>query len=280
MDKMMKPTLGADFRGPVSTAIFDWAGTVLDFGCIAPVRAFQEAFANAGIEISEAEARAPMGAAKREHIAMILRDGAVQSRWQSVKSAPSGEADIDALYADFLKIDEVNCAKYSAMIPGALEVMALLRARGIKIGSTTGYPRQVMDGLMPLAQAQGYVPDHCVTVSEAPRGRPYPDMVVMNALALAAPDLRGCVVVDDSPTGLVSGRAAGMWAVGILASGNEIGLSLADWTALPEPEKAARRAVAEPVLRAAGAHYVIDTVADLPEVIAQIDAKLAEGVMP
>lgn len=276
----MKPTLGADFRGPVSTAIFDWAGTVLDFGCIAPVRAFQQAFANAGLTISEAEARGPMGAAKREHIALILRDEAVQSRWQGVKAQPSTEVDIDAIYADFLKIDEVNCALYSAMIPGALDVMAGLRDQGIKIGSTTGYPRQVMDGLMPLAATQGYVPDHCVTVSEAPRGRPYPDMVLMNALALAAPDLRGCVVVDDSPTGLVSGRAAGMWAVGILASGNEIGLSLEDWTALPEADKSARRQAADAVLRAAGAHYVIDTVAELPAVIAQINAKLDNGVMP
>ncbi len=276
----MKPTLGADFCGPVSTAIFDWAGTVLDFGCIAPVRAFQQAFANAGLTISEAEARGPMGAAKREHIALILRDEAVQSRWQGVKAQPSTEVDIDAIYADFLKIDEVNCALYSAMIPGALDVMAGLRDQGIKIGSTTGYPRQVMDGLMPLAATQGYVPDHCVTVSEAPRGRPYPDMVLMNALALAAPDLRGCVVVDDSPTGLVSGRAAGMWAVGILASGNEIGLSLEDWTALPEADKSARRQAADAVLRAAGAHYVIDTVAELPAVIAQINAKLANGVMP
>lgn len=272
--------IGADFRGPVSTAIFDWAGTVLDFGCIAPVRAFQEAFANAGIEITEPEARAPMGAAKREHIALILRDDAVQTRWQIAKGRPSGEADIDALYADFLKIDEVNCAKYSAMIPGALDVIAGLRAQGIKIGSTTGYPRQVMEGLMPLAAAQGYVPDNTITVTEAPRGRPFPDMVLMNALALGAPDLRGCVVVDDSPTGLISGRAAGMWAVGILASGNEIGLSLEDWTALPDTEKDARRAAAIPVLRAAGAHHIIDTVADLPAVIADINANLAVGVMP
>lgn len=276
----MTSNIGAAFRGPISTAIFDWAGTVLDFGCIAPVRAFQEAFENAGLAITEAEARAPMGAAKREHIALILDDAAVQSRWQKMSARASTEADIDALYADFLKIDEVNTAKYSDLIPGALEVITELRKQGVKIGSTTGYPRQVMDGLMPLAAAQGYTPDHCVTVSEAPRGRPFPDMVLMNALALGADDLRGCVVVDDSPTGLISGRAAGMWAVGIAASGNEIGLSLEEWTALPDAEKEIRRAAATQALRAAGAHLVIDTIAELPAVIAEINAKLADGVMP
>jgi len=276
----MNNDIGAAFRGPISMAIFDWAGTVLDFGCIAPVRAFQEAFENAGLTITEAEARAPMGAAKREHIALILGDAEVQRRWQETKGRASTEADIDALYADFLMIDRVNTAKYSELIPGTLVVMTELRTQGIRIGSTTGYPRQIMDGLMPLAAAQGYTPDHCVTVSEAPRGRPFPDMVLMNALVLGAPDLRGCVVVDDSPSGLISGRAAGMWTVGIAVSGNEIGLSLEEWKAKTEAERETRRTAAAQNLRAAGAHYVIDTVAELPAVIADINAKLAEGVMP
>lgn len=272
--------LGADFRGPLSLAIFDWAGTVLDFGCIAPVAAFREAFAEDGVEISEAEARAPMGAAKRVHIEMILDQPDVAARWQDEKGSASTQEDVDRLYAAFLRIDEVNCAKYSALIPGALNTMAALRARNIAIGSTTGYPRSVMDGLMPLARAQGYEPDHCVTVSEVRRGRPYPDMVLANALALGAPDVRACVVVDDSPTGLVSGRAAGMWTVGIVASGNEVGLSLADWQVLDNEGRNRRRQPAIAKLRAAGAHFVIDTIADLLPVIAEIDARLARGENP
>lgn len=264
----------------VTTAIFDWAGTVLDYGCIAPVEAFREAFAEAGVQITEAEARAPMGAAKRVHIEMILDQPEVQARWQAVKGKPSDQADVDGLYAAFLRIDEVNCAKYSGMIPGALDTIAALRADGIRIGSTTGYPRSVMDGLMPLAAKQGYVPDHCTTVTEVKRGRPYPDMVLDNALALGAPSMQGCVVVDDSPTGLTSGRAAGMWSVGIVDSGNEVGLSLADFEALDASAKAARRADAVAKLDAAGAHYTIHTVADLPGVITQINARLAAGERP
>mgnify|MGYP003483184030 CR=1 FL=1 len=113
----------------VSAAIFDWAGTVLDFGCIAPVAAFREAFANAKIDISEAEARGPMGTAKRVHIEQILENAAVQARWQAHYGRPSDQTDVDALYADFLAIDAVNCAKYSDMIPGALETIAALRER-------------------------------------------------------------------------------------------------------------------------------------------------------
>ncbi len=268
------------YTGPLTLAIFDWAGTVLDFGCIAPVEAFREAFEQAGVPITEAEARAPMGAAKRVHIEQILAQPAVQQRWHAVHHAPASQQHVDDLYAAFLRIDAVNCARYSALIPGALDVMAGLRAQGMQIGSTTGYPRSVMDGLIPLAQAQGYAPDACVTVSEVARGRPAPDMVIANALALGLPDMRAGVVVDDSPTGLLSGRAAGMWAVGILASGNEIGLPLEAWNALDDAARDGLRQKAGPVLAAAGAHYVIDTIADLPPVIDAINARLAASEAP
>ncbi|MBZ4691250.1 MAG: phosphonoacetaldehyde hydrolase [Cereibacter sp.] len=267
-------------HGPVTTVIFDWAGTVLDFGCIAPVNAFRDAFAQAGVEISEAEARLPMGAAKREHVALILAQEGPQARWQARHGRVSDEADVDGLYAAFLHSDAENVAIHSGLIPGALETIAALRARGIAIGSTTGYPRSVMQRLMPLAAAQGYSPDHCTTVSDVVRGRPYPDMVLDNALALGAASMRSCVVVDDSPTGLTAGRAAGAWAVGIVASGNEVGLSLEAWQALSEAEREERRAAATAALRAGGAQYVIDTIADLPPVIAEIDRRLADGEAP
>jgi len=274
------PSLGARFRGPVTAVIFDWAGTVLDFGCIAPVAAFRGAFAEGGLPISETEAREPMGTAKREHVERILAQPAVRQRWLAMAGALPTEADVDLLYAIFLRIDGENCARYSALIPGALETIATLRGRGVAIGSTTGYPRSIMDGLAPLAAAQGYRPDCCVTVSEVARGRPWPDMVLANALALGAPDIRACVAVDDSPSGLVSARAAGAWAVGVAVSGNEVGLSLEVWEALADAAKARLRAAAIQTLEAAGAHYVIDSIADLPPAIEAINARLAAGERP
>ncbi|MGZ7178847.1 phosphonoacetaldehyde hydrolase [Burkholderia gladioli] len=265
------------YRGPVTTAIFDWAGTVLDFGCLAPVHAFREVFEAAGVPISEAEARAPMGAAKREHIELILEDVEVQARWRAARGAASTDADIDMLYTHFLIADERNVERYSDLIPGALDTIATLRARGIRIGSTTGYPREVMQHLQPLAERHGYRPDHCCTVSDVARGRPYPDMCLANALALGAPDVRSCVVVDDSPTGLESGLAAGMWTVGIVASGNEVGLSLAEWQALDAAARDARVALARERIARTGAHYVIDSIADLPAVIDSIGERLAAG---
>lgn len=271
---------GGTYPGPLTTAIFDWAGTVLDFGCMAPVDAFRQVFEEAGVPISVGEARLPMGAAKREHIAVILAMSEVEARWRAVKGLnPTGD-DLDSLYAAFLRVDAANVERHSALIPGALETMAALRSRGLRIGSTTGYPREVMANLAPLAKALGYEPDHLCTVSDVARGRPAPDMCLVNALALQAPDVRACVVVDDSPSGLLSARAAGMWAIGVSASGNEVGLSLAEWQALPPAGRKERLVPARRRLEAAGAHFVIESIADLLPVIDAIEARLADGVAP
>jgi phosphonoacetaldehyde hydrolase len=201
----------------------------------------------------------------------------VQARWQAHTGAPSCDDDVAVLYQAFLEIDRVNVGRYSTPIPGALETIASLRARGIAIGSTTGYPREVMGTLQPVVAAQGYRPDHVCTVSDVARGRPWPDMVLANALALGVPDMRACLVVDDSPSGLAAARAVGMWAVGITSSGNEVGLSFADWSALTPEAQAQRLTPAEQRLSAAGAHYTIGSVAELLPVLDAIEARLAQG---
>jgi phosphonoacetaldehyde hydrolase len=93
---------------PIRAAIFDWAGTVLDFGSIAPVASFCQIFEDAGVRMSEAEARAPMGAAKREHVALNLQNPAVRTRWQTSRGELPHERDIDTLYAEFLRVEHLT----------------------------------------------------------------------------------------------------------------------------------------------------------------------------
>ena len=280
MRNAAKNTQSPQLKSAVTCVIFDWAGTVLDFGSIAPVAAFRESFELHGLPVTEAEIRRPMGTAKRVHIEQILEQTDVQARWQSAMGRPSSDADVDKIYETFLRIDAEKSAVYSALIPGALEAVNGLRSSGILIGSTTGYPRSIMDLLAPLAEAQGYAPDCCVTVSEVERGRPAPDMLLANVSALGVTSVQSCVAVDDSPSGLEAARRSGMWAVGISVSGNEVGLSLADWQSLGDAEQDQARSNAMQKLADAGAHYVIDTVADLLPVIAQIDKRLQAGELP
>ena len=279
----MTPTAGfseSPKASHTSAVIFDWAGTVLDFGCIAPMEAFREAFLECGLEITEAEVRGPMGAGKREHIGIILAVRQVQQRWIAAHGFASAEPDVDRIYEAFLRIDDVKSEQYSKLIPGALETVGALRSRGFGIGSTTGYPRSIMGRIMPLAKAQGYEPDCCVTADDVANGRPRPDMLLAAALALEVCDVRGCVVVDDSPSGLRAARAAGMWAIGICASGNEVGVTLETWSALAPAERTALYEVAAMKLNEAGAHNVIETIADLLPIIDAIDRRLAAGERP
>jgi phosphonoacetaldehyde hydrolase len=57
-------------------------------------------------------------------------------------------------------------------------------------------------------------------------------------------------------------------------------LSADETRALPAPERERRRARAAARLAAAGAHYVIDGVADLLPIVATIEGRLARGERP
>jgi phosphonoacetaldehyde hydrolase len=265
------------YRGPVQAVLLDWAGTTMDFGCIAPAVVFVEVFRRMGVPISMEEAREPMGAHKRVHIQKITQLPAVQRRWREAHGRPPSDADVDAMFAAFVPLQLECLSTYSELIPGALEVVAKLRARGIKIGSTTGYTTEMTAINLRDAARQGYAPDSTVSASEMPAGRPYPYMCLQNAINLQVDCVAACVKVDDTVPGVEEGLNAGMWAVGLAVSGNEVGLSLSDWNALPEPEREARRDRASRRMRQSGAHYVVDTIADLMPCIDDIETRLRRG---
>ncbi|MBP8264149.1 MAG: phosphonoacetaldehyde hydrolase, partial [Pseudomonas sp.] len=117
------------YTGPLQAVIFDWAGTVVDFGSFAPTQVLIDAFAGFDIEISLAEARIPMGLAKWDHIQALGRLPAVAARWQARFGRAMSDADVDALYAAFIPLQIERVGDYSALIPGALECIATLRQR-------------------------------------------------------------------------------------------------------------------------------------------------------
>jgi 2-aminoethylphosphonate-pyruvate transaminase len=269
------------YRGPVQAVIFDWAGTLVDFGSFAPTQVLIDAFAGFGVPVSMTEARLPMGLAKWDHIQALGRQDGVGSRWQAQHGRAMSNADVDALYAAFLPLQIERVAAYSSVIPGALEVISQLRSRAIKIGSCSGYPREVMDKLLLHAASQGLQVDHAVATDDLKAGgRPGPWMALANVLELGIADVRACIKVDDTVPGITEGRSAGMWTVGLSLSGNETGLSLLELDALLPSEQAACRDLAAAKLTRAGAHYVIDSVADLPAVIRQVEARMARGEQP
>lgn len=268
-------------RRALQAVLFDWAGTLVDFGSLAPTQIFVDAFASFDIQISLAQARGPMGLSKWQHIRVLLDTPEIAVQWQRRSGRAASDADVDAIYARFMPMQIAKVGQYSQPIAGAAEVIRQLRDDGLKIGSCSGYPREVLDVLLPMAAAAGIRPDHAIAGDELPAGgRPGPYMALANMLALAIDDVAGCIKVDDTVPGIEEGIRAGMWSVGVSLSGNEVGLTLAELQRLPASEVAQLRQHAEERLREAGAHYVIDSVAELPPVVAQIRARLAAGERP
>jgi phosphonoacetaldehyde hydrolase len=264
----------------LKAVVFDWAGTVVDHGSFAPMGVFVEAFAEFGIDLTIDEARGPMGMAKRPHVAALLALPRVAEAWQAKYGRLPTDADIDAVYEIFVPKNRAVAAKYADVIPGVAETVAALRAAGIKIGSTTGYTRDILAEILPVAAAQGFAPDSSVCTGDTPEGRPTPLMMYKSFLDLGVYPASAVIKVDDTEVGIGEGLSAGSWTVGVAVTGNVFGLSLADTKALPKEDFEARRAAAVARLEAAGAHYVIDGVADLLPVAAEIEGRLARGERP
>ncbi len=265
---------------PVKAVVLDWAGTMIDHGCRAPVVALQGVFGDAGVAISEAEARADMGRAKRDHIRAILRMPRIASAWQAQHGRAPGEPDVAALHDAVEPMMQAAARSCAALIPGAAALVAQLRGAGIKIGSCTGYTRPMMADILPLAAEQGYAPDSVVCAGETAEGRPSPLMLWKTLVEMGVWPAWSCIKVDDALVGIAEGKAAGAWTVGLAASGNGVGLDHAALLALEPDERARRVAAVADELAAAGADYVIDSVADLWPVIEAIAARIEAGERP
>ena len=255
--------------------ILDWAGTMVDFGCHAPVSALRAAFAQRAVDLSELQARRDMGKAKEDHVRALLADPCVAQAWEKAQGRRADEEDVRALMIDLSPLMREQAARAAQLIDGARSVVEALRAEGIKVASSTGYTREMMLPVLKAAAAQGYAPDHLVCSGETPRGRPTPLMIYKACAELGVWPLARVVKVDDTEAGVREGRAAGCFTVGISASGNEVGLSQDALLALPAANRAARIGAAEASLRAAGADVVIETVAQL---IAVLQSAAERGV--
>ncbi|SEG10336.1 phosphonoacetaldehyde hydrolase [Marinobacterium lutimaris] len=268
------------YTGPVQAVILDWAGTTVDFGSLAPIHAFTRLFAAEGVPITEAEARKPMGSEKREHVRLICEMPRVAESWKARFGSVPSSADVDRLYEKLIPLQVESIRERATLIPGMAEFAAWAGKRGIGLGGNTGYATEMVPELLQLAANQGYAPGSNVCATEVPKARPWPHMSLRNAMELGVSNLAACIKVDDTPTGIEEGLNAGMWTIGVAISGNQVGLDLPQWQALSINEQAEKRAAATDIMARSGAHYVIDSVADIIPVIEEIERRLAKGEHP
>jgi len=270
------------YRGKVQAVILDWSGTTADAYVVAPAVVFVEVFKRQNVEISMAEARGPMGLRKDLHIKALTEVDEIKERWKSIHGKYPDQSDVDRMFADFVPL-QLNCLrKYTTLLPGVAEVTQRLQNQGIKIGSTTGFVRPMVDILEEDAAKQGYKPDASVAGDEVINGaRPSPHMVFKNLDMLNITPIHSVVKVDDTISGVGEAVNAGCWGVGVTRYSNYMDVDTPeDGEQLSEDEITKRVARTKDLLEKAGAHYVIDSIADIEPVIEDVNQRLARGEKP
>ncbi|MDR1881125.1 MAG: phosphonoacetaldehyde hydrolase [Tannerellaceae bacterium] len=262
-----------DERKKIKGIICDWAGTVIDFGCMAPVRVFVEVFKKRGIDITLEEARKPMGLSKKAHIQAILHEPRITALWRERYGQPPGEADVDSLYALVEPQLAEEVKGHSDLIDGTMELLAFCRENGVKFGTTTGYTAAMMRNIIPAVAEKGFIPDCIVASDEVPAGRPSPFMVFENMKRMNCYPASQMVKIGDTVADIQEGLNAGMWTIGLTLSGNETGLARSELAALPESEIQELRFRASKRLLKAGAHYTCDGIWSVLPVLRGINEK-------
>jgi phosphonoacetaldehyde hydrolase len=264
----------------LKAVMLDWAGTTVDHGSIAPVRALQALFANRGIGLSNEDARRDMGLLKRDHIAAILELPDMRAEWRIACGREPTADDVGTLFEEFIPLQKTILCEHSAVIEGVAEAVDLWRLRGLRIGSTTGYTREMLAPVLEQAIAAGYRPDATVCPDEVGAGRPAPWMLLRNMQLLDAYPPRACVKIGDTVSDVEEGLNAGMWTIGITRTGNLVGLDAEGWCRLPAAEKMLAVQQAERVLLAAGAHFVAENLPACGPILDEIERRLENGGSP
>ncbi|EPH96561.1 phosphonoacetaldehyde hydrolase [Enterococcus faecalis 13-SD-W-01] len=248
----------------IKMVIFDWAGTTIDYGCMAPVNAFYEAFAEQGIQPTFEEIREPMGMLKMDHIRYMLGKERIKQAWETLYNRGPEEQEIKEIYASFEEKLFENLAHHSQLKPDTFQAINALKEKEIIIGSTTGYTREMIDIAAATAAKQGYAPDTIVTPTEVDNyGRPYPYMVFSNMKAAGIDSVEQVVKVGDTLSDIQEGKQAGVKTIGVIEGSSLLGLSEEEFTALSKEKQENLKHTAREKFIQTGADYTIDTLFEL-----------------
>jgi phosphonoacetaldehyde hydrolase len=216
-----------------------------------------------------------MGLPKRDHIGAILEMPRVRDAWQLLRRHTPTQTDVEEIYQKFVPLQLSCLAEYSTLIPGVVEAVHGFRRRRLKVGSSTGYTRAMLDLLLQSSAKAGYRPDCSLSPEEVGAGRPHPFMMYENAVRLQVYPLAAIAKIGDTPADIQEALNAGSWAIGVAGTGNGIGLSRSEFYALSLAEQESRLADARAELQNAGAHYVVNSLAEVDAALDDINQRLA-----
>ncbi len=183
----------------VQLIVFDMAGTTLHDGD-AVSSCFRAALAGVGVNPTQQEINDVMGFPKPLAIRTLA----------TAAGRTLTEAELNATHADFVARMTRYYKEDPAVreIPGAAEVFAELRRRGIKIALNTGFSRAIVDVILDRLGWKSKI-DATIASDESPRGRPFPDMIFTLMKKVGVTDAASVAKVGDTPSDLEEGISAG-----------------------------------------------------------------------
>ncbi|MFF7502388.1 phosphonatase-like hydrolase [Streptomyces lavendulae] len=223
--------------------VLDMAGTtVADDGIVE--RAFEHAAGRLGVEPGSAD-----HAAKLQYVRDTMGESKIsvfRHLFGTEELARRANSAFEQAYAELVDGGLV------APLPGARETIEKLRADGRTVVLTTGFARVTQDAILDALGWRDLADLTLCPADAGGRGRPYPDMVLTAFLRTGAvADVRHTVVAGDTVYDVLSGNRAGAGIVaGVLTGAHD-----------------------RAALTGAGATHVLAGIAELPALLAPLDAE-------
>ncbi len=258
----------------IEAVILDWSGTIIDYGCMATEEIYRDIFKEFNIDLTTKEIRTKMGIEKVDHIRAILESDRISKLWLKNTGMEPNEGDVRELNRHFEAKIYDKLIKYCQPKEYVKQTLIKLRESGIRIGSTTSYPTEVMEFLTKLVEKKGISVDCWINAEQVKgQGRPHPYMIFKNMEKMGVSSVHNVIKVGDTVNDIKEGYNAGVVTVGVIDGSSEIGLSQSEFEALSEEyKKSARKKVADK-FKKAGADYIMNDFRTLPYIVSQIENK-------
>lgn len=227
------------FKMAVKLVVFDMAGTTVDDsvdGVPLVAVAMQEGFKMHGLDVSLTEVNKVRGMEKREAIKHVLLN--------------RGQMDtkVDEIFVEFKKSLNSHLQFINKEIPGTSDIFKKLRSHGMKVSVGSGFPHSVVETIVKNLHWVDLV-DYVSSAEKVGHGRPNPAMIHAAMKYCGVEDVHTVVKVGDTKADIEEGKNAGCWTVGVLTGTQS-----------------------RHVLENAKPEFIIDSVADLFDVLKQIDS--------
>ena len=200
-------------RPRLQLAAFDMIGTTVDAGAQVPA-AFEVAFRRHGLALSAADIDGVRGHAKNEAVRELL-----------TRLLPAG-ADLHAQSAavahTLQQILRQQLVAHAVAIPGAVETLRWLRARGVAVALGSGLERITATSILRRLEWAHGVMDTLITADDVHRGRPEPEWIQVAMSRCLVEDAAAVLVAGDTSADLAAAAAAGVgWSVGVLSGAHD-----------------------------------------------------------